>query len=327
MTLSPKKLLYALPHSVPFVDHTGIDWPQVRRTHYWMYQQFSYEYPGPVRDLHQRLIIVPPDQHGSQFLEDHKLRVSSQEVDTRSETDLFGNPVYFLDIPYIAKSVQFEIWCSVERSSNLELVPLLDPVEAALYGEPSRLTLPNTALEEAAKMLASRESEPWRLAEAISNWVWETMRYTSGITSVATTASEAIKLGQGLCQDYSHIMISLCRLTGIPARYVSGHLLGEGGSHAWVEALLPSPTATGMLEAVAFDPTNHCRTGLRHITVAVGRDYYDVSPTSGHFDAPYNGRLQSNKRAGLILVEYFGGKQITVDDSNVVLLEEIRRSA
>jgi transglutaminase-like putative cysteine protease len=153
------------------------------------------------------------------------------------------------------------------------------------------------------------------------------MRYVSGATTVDTSAAEALKLGQGLCQDYSHIMLALCRLVGIPARYVSGHLLGEGGSHAWVEALLPSSAHPGMLEAVAFDPTNHGRAGLRYITVAVGRDYRDVSPTSGRYTAPYNGRLHSSKRAGLILVEYFDGQQITVDDSEIVLLDEASRSA
>lgn len=327
MTLSHRMLLHALPNTVPFVDHKGIEWEQVRRTHYWMYQRFGYEYPGPVQDLHQRLIIVPPVQHGSQFLEDHKLRVSSQEVETRAELDPFGNLVYYLDLPYVAKSVHFEVWCSVERVSNLALVPLLEPAEAEVYREPSRLTLPNSALEAAAKMLAARESDPWRLAEVINTWVYETMRYASGVTTVATTAAEAIKISAGLCQDYSHIMLAICRLVGIPARYVSGHLLGEGGSHAWVELLLPSQTESGKLEAVAFDPTNHCRAGLRHITVAVGRDYYDVSPTSGHFNAPYNGRLQASKRAGLILVQYFDGREITVDDSEIEMLEETRRIA
>ncbi|MDB5081891.1 MAG: hypothetical protein JWP00_3815 [Chloroflexi bacterium] len=327
MTLSSKQLLRALPNSVPFVDHTGIDWTQVRRTHYWMYQKFSYEYPGPVRDLHQRLIIVPPGQHGNQVLEDHRLWASSPEVETRSETDPFGNLVYYLDLPYIASSVQFESWSSVERLSVANFAPLLTEAEADVYREPSRLTMPDARLEAVARTLAARESEPGALAEVISNWVWETMHYLSGVTTVATTAAEALKLSQGLCQDYSHIMIALCRLVGLPARYVSGHLLGEGGSHAWVEVLLPSTTRAGLLEAVAFDPTNHCRAGLRHITVAVGRDYQDVSPTSGHFNAPYNGRLQSSKQAGLILVEYFDGQQITVDDSDMERVEENRRIA
>jgi transglutaminase-like putative cysteine protease len=327
MTLSPYRLLHAKPQSVPFVDHTGIEWAKVRRTHYWMYQSFHYEYPGPVANLHQRLIVVPPTRHANQTLDDHKLRVSHQEFTSRAERDPFGNLVYYLDLPYVARSVNFEVWCSVERHDSPETPLLLDPAEAQVYLEPSRLTLPDLALEVAAARLAARESDPWRLAEAINSWVYEIMQYKSGVTTVATTAADALKLSQGLCQDYSHIMLAICRLVGIPARYVSGHLLGEGGSHAWVETLLPSPTHPGKLEAVAFDPTNHCRAGLRHITVAVGRDYHDVSPTSGHFDAPYPGRLQSSKRAGLILVEHFDGSEITVDDSEIQFLEEARRIA
>ncbi len=327
MTLSLYQLLQAVPNSVPFVDHSGIEWNQVRRTHYWMYQRFNYEYPGPVKNLHQRMIVVPPTRHGNQTLVDHKLRVSSLEVETRSEKDPLGNLVYYLDLPNVAKSVNFEIWCSVERQSIPETRPLLDPADAGVYREPSRLTLPDQGLEAAAIMLTARENDPWRLAEIINTWVYETMKYNSGVTSVATTASQALKQGQGLCQDYSHIMLAVCRLAGMAARYVSGHLLGEGGSHAWVEVLLPSPVESGKLEAVAFDPTNHCRAGLRHITVAVGRDYQDVSPTSGHFDAPYQGRLHSSKRAGLILVEYFDGREISVDDSEIQFLEENRRVA
>ena len=327
MTVSSDQLLQAMPHSVPFVDYTGIEWPQVRRTHYWMYQSFNYEYPGPVKNLHQRLIVVPPDHHGNQNLEDHRLRVSSREFTSRSEMDPFGNLVYYLDLPHVARSVNFEVWCSVERKSCPETPLLLDPSDAQVYLEPSRLTLPDRALEAAAAELMARENDPWQLAELINNWVYEIMQYKSGVTQVATTASEAFKISQGLCQDYSHIMLVICRLAGIPARYVSGHLLGEGGSHAWVETLLPSPTHKGQLEVVAFDPTNHCRAGLRHITVAVGRDYYDVSPTSGHFDAPYSGRLHSSKRAGLILVEYFDGREITVDDREIQFLEENRRIA
>ncbi len=69
------------------------------------------------------------------------------------------------------------------------------------------------------------------------------MTYEFGPTSVRTTAAEAWSLGRGVCQDMAHVMIAMCRTQGIPARYVSGHLLGEGASHAWVEARDPA-TAT-----------------------------------------------------------------------------------
>jgi transglutaminase-like putative cysteine protease len=102
-------------------------------------------------------------------------------------------------------------------------------------------------------------------------------------------------------------MIAVCRAAGLAARYVSGHMLGEGGSHAWVEVLVSAGEA---LEPVAFDPTNRRRPDLGYTTVAVGRDYRDVPPTSGSFSAPYGGRLSFSKRAGLTLVELKDGEVI-----------------
>ncbi len=99
-------------------------------------------------------------------------------------------------------------------------------------------------------------------------------------------------------------MLALCRLCGLPARYVSGHVLGEGGTHAWVEVLVPHPTDAEALCAVAIDPTHDRRAGLRYLTVAVGRDYCDVPPTSGTFDAPYSGVLTTHKRAAVTRVDY-----------------------
>ncbi len=107
-----------------------------------------------------------------------------------------------------------------------------------------------------------------------------------------------------MCQDYAHCMLALCRLCGLPARYVSGHLLGEGGTHAWVEVLVPHPQDREALRAVAFDPTHDRRPGLRYVTVAVGRDYGDVPPTSGTFEGPYGGELTTHKRAAVTRVEY-----------------------
>lgn len=122
-----------------------------------------------------------------------------------------------------------------------------------------------------------------------------------------TTAAEALSVGQGLCQDYAHLMLAICRAAGLPARYVSGHMLGEGGSHAWVEVFLPTQ---GGLTAFAIDPTNRRQPHLGYGTVAVGRDYHDVSPTSGSFTAPYGGQLTFSKRAGLTLVEYLNGDTV-----------------
>jgi transglutaminase-like putative cysteine protease len=116
-------------------------------------------------------------------------------------------------------------------------------------------------------------------------------------TTVTTTAAEAYARRRGVCQDIAHVMLTVCRLAGIPSRYVSGHLLGErGGSHAWVEVLVPDGSAARVL---AFDPTNGFRVGSRHLPVAVGRDYADVAPTSGVYTGPARGRLSWTKRAGV----------------------------
>jgi len=135
------------------------------------------------------------------------------------------------------------------------------------------------------------------------------MQYEAGLTHVGTTAAEALEIEHGLCQDYAHVMLAICRAAGLSARYVSGHLLGEGGSHAWVEVLLPDGNG---LSAFAFDPTNNRLPHLGYVTVAVGRDYRDVSPTSGSFSAPYGGELTCSKRAGLTLVEFNTGEIVEI---------------
>jgi transglutaminase-like putative cysteine protease len=78
-------------------------------------------------------------------------------------------------------------------------------------------------------------------------------------------------------------MLAACRVAGLPARYVSGHLVGEGGSHAWVEVLRPDPNPSHQL-VEGWDPTHGGRTGAGHVTIAVGRDYADVAPMSGTYD-------------------------------------------
>ncbi|HEY3079282.1 MAG TPA: transglutaminase family protein [Chloroflexota bacterium] len=98
------------------------------------------------------------------------------------------------------------------------------------------------------------------------------------------------------------VPVDLCllRLLGVPARYVSGHLLGQGAPHAWVEALVDDPAAAGGTDVVGYDPTHRRRTTLGFITVAVGRDFADVTPTSGYFTGPAIGRLSSSKQAEIV---------------------------
>jgi transglutaminase-like putative cysteine protease len=129
------------------------------------------------------------------------------------------------------------------------------------------------------------------------------MSYRVGATGIRTTAAEALALGVGVCQDYAHIMLALCRVCGLPSRYVSGHLLGQGGTHAWVEVVLPTRDGTGDAIASAFDPTHASRGGLGYVTIAVGGDYSDVAPTSGTYFSSARGHLVTSKSVTLTALE------------------------
>lgn len=124
---------------------------------------------------------------------------------------------------------------------------------------------------------------PQETVLAVSQWVHGTLKYQRGTTGVHSSAIDAWQAGEGVCQDYAHLTLAMLRAVGVPARYVSGYLhtepdaaVGEtvvGESHAWVEAW------TG--DWWGFDPTNAIPIGHRHVWVATGRDYGDVSPLKG----------------------------------------------
>jgi transglutaminase-like putative cysteine protease len=288
------------------LDHREVDWSRVKRSSCKVQQTFHYTYPGPIHDLRQRLMVVPPDLHGGQRLLRHWVEVSEPMVQARWEQDHFGNRVCHLHIPFVAAEVTFEVLISVER--DLAPLPIItDPVYCAALCRPSDLTRPDAALRSVARTLQASGMRGLELVEAINAWVYSQMHYTSEVTDVKTTAQVALQLGKGVCQDYAHIMLVLCRLCGIPARYVSGHMLGEGGTHAWVEVLLPDPGHAGQFLAHAFDPTHNRRPGHTYIVIAVGRDYRDVAPTSGTFHAPYGGHLTTYKHAALVELEHDGG--------------------
>jgi transglutaminase-like putative cysteine protease len=287
---------------VELLDHQGVDWERVRHTRYWMVQRFVYRYPGSVRELRQRLMVVPPDRYGDQVLRAFDLHISAPGATTSSSVDAFGNRVLHVHIPHVDSEVTFETRMVAERHMDGTGRLRVPTGEALLFRESTQLTGVDSRIAAVARELVRRHSEPEEFAEAVNAWVYRAMRYRHGATTVQTTAAESLDLGHGLCQDYSHIMLAICRAAGLPARYVSGHMLGEGGSHAWVEVLLWD--GHGGYHPIAFDPTNHRRVTAAYITVSVGRDYRDVSPTTGSFIAPYPGHLTTSKRAGLAQLEY-----------------------
>lgn len=115
--------------------------------------------------------------------------------------------------------------------------------------------------------------------------IYQDFSYQPGTTNVATTAKDTLKLKHGVCQDFAHLMLAICRAQGIPARYISGyHFVGDlqGGhadfkqaSHAWVEAFIPG------IGWLGFDPTNNGTMNWRYVKLGHGRDYSDIVPIKG----------------------------------------------
>jgi transglutaminase-like putative cysteine protease len=129
---------------------------------------------------------------------------------------------------------------------------------------------------------------PAAVVEAACEWTREQLVYEPGATDVHTTAAGALDVGRGVCQDFVHVALAVIRACGIPARYASGYLhpsgdaeIGDtvtGQSHAWLEAWLG--------DWYPVDPTSGADVGERHVLVARGRDYGDVTPLKGVFHGP-----------------------------------------
>ena len=287
------------------LDPGAVDWSRVKHSSYLIHHRLRYQYPTPIEDLEHHLAVVPRLNHGTQSRVDYRLDVSSENHVRTIRQDAFGNLVVDLAVPRVDASIDFEAWVVVERHRGEGPVPVRGAAlrdRRLLDGSP--LTQPDEALRDSAAALQASGAHGFGLAMAIMAWVSEAMRYTPGVTGVKTTAAAALALGEGVCQDYAHVMIALCRLCGLPSRYVSGHLLGEGAMHAWVEVLLPSAERPGDGLAWPFDPT-HARLAMPgYLTVAVGRDFSDVSPTWGTFRAPAGGWLASQQSARLTAVQY-----------------------
>ena len=280
-----------------------VDLSAVRRASYMVRQTFRYEYTEPIRDLSHRLVVIPPERFGDQRRLWHEVSVGHDAARLENGVDRFGNVIVDVFAPNVRDTIEFVAEVSVERRAD-EPHRLPDGwlADGHLL-QPSRLTKPDEAILRAADDLAAAADWGLSLADRINDWVYQSMTYRHGITGVQTTAAEALALGAGVCQDYAHVMLAVCRACGLPSRYVSGHLLGQGGTHAWVEVVLPTNDGTGDAIAHAFDPTHASRGGLGYVTVAVGGDYADVAPTSGTYRSGARGRLTATKKVSVLETE------------------------
>jgi transglutaminase-like putative cysteine protease len=286
----------------PLLDLGAVDLDGPGPVRYLLHQRFRYDYDRPAYDLHQRLVAVPRERHGRLRRQAHLVSVSvpgcppGQRSTARADRE--GNLVVRVRLPVVAESVEFTAAAVLERAGppGDVLLPAAALTDAR-HLRATRLTRPDSALRELAAELRAAAPDDADFAAAACARLRTELEFAFEATSVSTPAAEAYASRRGVCQDFAHIMLAACRAVGVPARYVSGHLLGqEGGSHAWVEVLVADGQRA---RAIPVDPTNGCHVGPRHLPVAVGRDYADVAPTSGVYSGTARGRLTWSKRAGV----------------------------
>ncbi len=255
---------------------------------------FTYSEPVLYSLLELRL---RPRTEGQQQCLSFKLTTTPPSQAT-AYRDGLGNAVHHFDIPQQHTELRLVSEAVVEIAPFPELPPSLSPsawdalrtlsISGEFYDElePSHYIQTTPALVAFTEQLgvAQPHSDPLTLLRQLNAAIKTTLRYDQRSTSVDSAIDVALELRGGVCQDYAHIMIAICRRLGIPARYVSGYLFhrtdqkdqsAEDASHAWIEAYLPG------LGWIGFDPTNDLIAAERHVRVAVGRDYLDVPPVRG----------------------------------------------
>ncbi len=212
----------------------------------------------------------------------------------RPYTDGFGNRTHLVTV--VKPHGFLEVETRGELSTTLENpfavpatpVPPLSPSDLVDWLSPSPMVPALTEFTDlAAPHAPTAELSAFDAVRALTRLVHEQFVYQRNVTTVGTTVDEVMRLRTGVCQDFAHVLLGLCRAVGVPARYVSGYTVAdmpdagtvgrEQASHAWVEAFTDTHGWRG------FDATNDVVVGDGHVKVAVGRDYADVSPTRGAF--------------------------------------------
>lgn len=273
---------------------------------------FRYIYAAPVTRVVTRLRLLPRVRHGAQRVMSTRLWIDPHPRSARSWTDPFGNCV--LEVEHARLTTHLEVsaeFCAAAVTAGAdgnatEPGGLILKESAA---EARRLFLPPTRLVDGSPEIEAIADELRRCCASDEALAWESMHrvyremhYLPGSTGVETPASDAFAQRTGVCQDFAQIMLAICRAAGLPARYVSGHVEGEGQMHAWVEALC-TPASGGPPVWHPLDPTHDRIAAGSYMTVAVGRDYADVSPISGRCLGAAPGRLSAHQQMRRLLQE------------------------
>jgi transglutaminase-like putative cysteine protease len=259
-----------------------------------------YAYGSPV-ELAAHMVHLRPRPQPWQAVISERIIIDPVPARRRDGLDHFGNHVtwLFLDLPHADFEVTSESIVEVDRWPPAE--PAASPpwesvVEAARTPEgwqaaEFQFGTPMAPINADTKDYVSESFTPGRpVMEALlelNERFYTDFRFRSGVTTISTPVSQVMERREGVCQDFSHAMVSGLRGIGIPARYTSGYIRtkpppgqtkrqGADQSHAWVGCWLGPE-----LGWIDVDPTNGIIIRDEHVLLGWGRDFSDVSPVRG----------------------------------------------
>ena len=266
-----------------------------------------YDYTPPVEPA-QHLAHLKPMDTASQRLLSHALTISPTPALQQESVDVHGNARAFFALestheelvvtadsvvetaaPVLSSAAALELpWEEVRERFRYVKDARYDPASEFVF--PSRYVPRHDDFAAYARPSFEPGRPTFDAAMDLTLRMYRDFEYDAGSTEISTPALEALAQRKGVCQDFAHIMIACLRTLGLPARYVSGYLLtqpppgqarlvGADASHAWVSVYLPGAEGAG--DWSEFDPTNGRQPGDDYVTLAIGRDYSDVSPMRG----------------------------------------------
>ena len=258
----------------------------------------SFTYASPVRDSFNEARLRPFSDEW-QTVDSFLLKVLPA-TRLRHYRDFYSNVVHHFEI--VEPHSRLLVESSLRVTTRPRPLPALDapPFPLGRIGEAARE--PGTFEFLQSSRFVELSPEVWRLALdatdgvtdawpaalALMKCVHTTLKYEPNSTGVHTHARDVLRDKRGVCQDFAHVMIGLCRALKIPALYVSGYLATETASatHAWVEVLIPG------VGWRSLDPTHNCQADETYIKIAVGRDYADVPPVTGQYKGTSDRKME-----------------------------------
>jgi transglutaminase-like putative cysteine protease len=243
----------------------------------------TYAYDRAARFIIQILRLTPRSSEAQQVR--HWQIETDIDTRLRQSQDAFGNIVHTLYTEQPTQTLTVRVSGEVVTADTGGVVP------ATQETLPPMVFLRETALTRPDRLIATFASEfsahpPLERLHRLMAGIHGSVGFEVGVTTPTHTAAEVLALGRGVCQDHAHVFIACARQMGMPARYVSGHLLRRDGqddqeaAHAWAEAWIED------LGWVGFDPANGICSTDRYVRVATGLDYLGAAPVRG---ASYGG--------------------------------------